>query len=131
MEHFEQVVIGVIVSLVVRVVGLFLVPAILLIAARALWHTVPRWMPCVIGTAAVVKFLTSIPSLLVHPLVQESIVGISVKQYGKIAMISNLANWSIGLAFAIAVLGIAKHIRTMTEQGAADQLPARSESGTE
>jgi len=116
MENLEHIVIVVLASLVMRVLGLFLIPTILLIAARAMWRSTPRWIVIVVVVRAVAKFLTGIPQLLMHPIVQECIGGISVQQYSKFAIASAVINWTVAVAFAIAVLAMARNIRKMTEQ---------------
>jgi hypothetical protein len=116
MENLEHIVIVVLASLVVRVLDLFVIPTILILAARAMWHNTPRWISSVLVVTAVAKFLTAIPQLLMHPMVQGGGGGISVQQYSKLAIASAMINWPVAIAFAIAVLAMAKNMRKMTEQ---------------
>ena len=116
MENLEHIVIVGLASLVMRVLGLFLIPTILILAARAMWHSAPRWIPIVVVVAAVAKFLTGIPQLLMHPIFQEWIGGISVQQYSKFAIASAVINWPVAIAFAIAVWAMARNMKRMTEQ---------------
>ena len=116
MNNFESMIIAVIGSLVVRVIALFAIPALLILAAKALWHICPRWIPCVIGGTAIIRFLTSILSLLMHPLVQQSFGGISMQQYSKIAVATAIMNWPIAIAFPVAVLALAIQMKRKTEQ---------------
>jgi hypothetical protein len=111
MENLEHIVVVVLASLVARVFGLFLIPAILILAARAMWRNAPRWIPIVVVVAAIARFLTGIPQLLLHPLVQEWIGGISAQQYSKFAMASAVINGPVAIAFAIAVLAMARNMR--------------------
>lgn len=118
MDNLEYILIAVLASIVMRVVGLFLIPTIMILAARAMWCSAPRWISIVVVVAAIVQFLTAIPHLLMHPLVQEWVGGISVQQYSKFAIVNALINWPVGIAFAIAVLAMAKNMKKETEHPA-------------
>lgn len=118
MDNLEHIVVAVLASLVLRVIGLFLIPTILILAARAMWRSAPRWISIVVVVAAIAKFLSAIPHLLMHPLVQEWVGGISVQQYSTFAIASALINWPVGIAFAIAVLAMAKNMKRVTEHPA-------------
>ncbi|NLX25685.1 MAG: hypothetical protein GXY61_06970 [Lentisphaerae bacterium] len=115
MNNFEAMIITAIGSLVVRVIVLFAIPTLLILAAKKLWYTCPRWIPCVIGGTAIIRFLTSIPPLLMHPLVQQSFGRISMDQYSKIAVAIAIINWPIAIAFPVAVLALAIQMKRKTD----------------
>jgi hypothetical protein len=124
MHNLESVIIMVIGSLLVRVIALFAIPALFLIAAKILWNITPRWIPCIIGGTAIIRFLTSLPSLLMHPLFRQWGGGISMQLYGRIAVVTAIINWPVAIAFPVAVLALAIQMKRKTEHQNPELSPA-------
>ena len=102
----------------VGIITFFIVPVILLFAARALWHSAPRWMAYVIGTTAVVRVLILLPSFFMYPMMPRGGGEIARVLFLTISMVLPLVNMLFAIAFPIAVLGMARHMKKMkAEQG--------------
>lgn len=114
MNTMEPVIIAVLGSLLTQALALVVIPALLLIAAGVLWRCVPRWIPCVMGGAAIIRVLTGIPSLLMHPLLRPLTGGFTPEQYGKTAMFSAILGWPAAIALPIAILALAIEVRRGT-----------------
>ena len=99
------------VSMVMNIVGIFLIPVSLLLAALFMWRSAPRWLPVLVVSTAVARLLTAIPHLLFHPLVQRLTGEIDMHQYSMILRVTSLINLPITIALAISIVGMAHQIR--------------------
>lgn len=116
MNYFVHIVSIFLTSFAVQLVTLFLVPVILILAAQAMWRKAPRWVSIIVVAAAVIEFLAAVPAVLMHPLMQGWTGSISNLLGRQALQIVWLLNWLVGIAFAIAVLALARNMKTTTEQ---------------
>ncbi|RLE32697.1 MAG: hypothetical protein DRJ61_08880 [Acidobacteria bacterium] len=102
------------VSFVVRFISLFLAPTLLLLAVLAMRQGVPRWIPFLVGLRAANGFLASSLAFLMHPYIEGPGL-ISFEQYRMFTGFTAPVNRPISIAFAIAVLGMAKYMTRRAE----------------
>jgi hypothetical protein len=93
--------------LALKAIWLFVIPAILAVAAVKLWHAVPRWIPTVFVATAVVGVMAGVPPLLIH------LHTLSVQQYGRVAIPIAVASGIVRLLFAVACLALAVTMKRM------------------
>jgi len=103
-----------VVYFIVRFISLFAAPTLLLLAVLAMRHGVPRWIPFLVGLRAANGFLASFLAFLMKPFVEGHGL-ISFEQYRTFTVFIAPVNRPISIAFAIAVLGMAKYMTRKAE----------------
>ena len=111
-------------SPLLRLLELVLVPTLFIVAAGVMWRSISRWISVTLLVAAGVKFLSCFAILLTHPRVQRITGGADVYQNRWTGILMGLLDWFVGIAFAMAVLAMARAIRKMTEQQNPELSPA-------
>lgn len=117
MQLFELLANG----LIFRLIETIVLPLLLILAARHLWHCASDWIVIFIVVFAAVRFLSSSFYLLFTPVFGDLIGGFDAQKWVLITTPIRILNWATGLMFGIAILSLAQEFRN-----AVSRLPASS-----
>ena len=115
MDNLQYIAIAAIFSLVLRVLWALIVPAIILLISRHTWRNATRWISLTLMVVAAIRFVGGIPMILMHPLLRNAAVGLSMQEYSRIVVPMTILNWVGTIGFLVAVFGMSLELKRRAE----------------